>query len=165
MGMYGGMGPQMMLFMRWLPPANYNTGYAYGYEYTFTITALGTYWYLCTYPGGHAEEGMYGEIIAVGNGLSTSAYPYPTAQYPGTYYGPGWMGGMMGGGGNALPMYVGGLVELGGFWPMVRLWVVWMDSRRPNRRVISNTHSTRNSLDNQEFIADIIKRWPSTWKS
>ncbi|WP_148678296.1 plastocyanin/azurin family copper-binding protein [Vulcanisaeta distributa] len=94
-GMYGGMGPQMMLLMRWLPPANYNAGYAYGYEYTFTITAPGTYWYLCTYPG-HAEEGMYGEIIAVGNGLSTSTYPYSTVQYPGTYYGPGWMGGMMG---------------------------------------------------------------------
>lgn len=97
LGMYGGMGSQMMLLMRWLPPANYNAGYAYGYEYTFTITAPGTYWYLCTYPG-HAEEGMYGgEIIAVGNGLSASAYPYPTVQYPGTYYGPGWMDGMMGG--------------------------------------------------------------------
>ncbi len=65
MAMSGGMGPQMMLNMEWLPPANYGAGYAYGYEYTFTITEPGTYWYLCTYPG-HAESGMYGEIIVRG---------------------------------------------------------------------------------------------------
>lgn len=62
-GMYSGyMGPGMMSLMSWLPPANYNTGYAYGYEYTMTFTYPGAYWYLCTYPG-HAQEGMYGEII------------------------------------------------------------------------------------------------------
>lgn len=63
-GMYGGMGPQMTLYMRWLPPANYGVGRAYGYVYEFTLTGPGTYWYLCTYPG-HAEAGMYGEIIVV----------------------------------------------------------------------------------------------------
>ncbi len=96
-GMSGGMGPQMMLYMEWLPPANYNAGYAYGYEYAFTITEPGTYWYLCTYPG-HAEEGMYGEIIIMGNSVSTTAPAptYPVTQYPGSYYGPSWMGGMMG---------------------------------------------------------------------
>ena len=94
--MYGGMGPQMMLYMRWLPPANYRAGYAYGYEYTFTVPEPGTYWYLCTYPG-HAEGGMYGEIIVVGNGVNTAQAPaYPVGQYPVPYYGPGWMGGMMG---------------------------------------------------------------------
>nr|WP_069808070.1 plastocyanin/azurin family copper-binding protein [Vulcanisaeta thermophila] len=62
-GMYGGyMGPGMMSMMSWLPPANYNAGYAYGYEYTVVLNGPGTYWYLCTYPG-HAEEGMYGEVI------------------------------------------------------------------------------------------------------
>jgi len=64
-GMYGGMGPQMMLYMRWLPPANYNSGYAYGYQYTVSLNLPGTYWYICTYPG-HAEEGMYGKLIVVG---------------------------------------------------------------------------------------------------
>jgi rusticyanin len=64
-GMYGGMGPQMMLYMRWLPPANYNSGYAYGYQYTVSLNLPGTYWYICTYPG-HAEGGMYGKLIVVG---------------------------------------------------------------------------------------------------
>ncbi|WP_291764595.1 sulfocyanin-like copper-binding protein [Caldivirga sp. UBA161] len=91
-GMYGGMGPQMMLLMRWLPPANYKANHAYGYEYTLTITEPGTYWYLCTYPG-HAEDGMYGEIIVTGNSASPT---HPVVQYPGPYYGSGWMGGMMG---------------------------------------------------------------------
>ena len=93
-GMYGGMGPQMMLYMRWLPPADYKAGYAYGYEYTFTVAEPGTYWYLCTYPG-HAEMGMYGKIIVVGSNVN-AAQAYPVSQYPGPYYGPGWMGGMMG---------------------------------------------------------------------
>lgn len=67
-GMYGGMGPMMMLYMTWLPPANYKAGYAYGYQYTIVLNEPGTYWYICTYPG-HAEEGMYGEII-VSNGVN-----------------------------------------------------------------------------------------------
>ncbi|AFZ69818.1 hypothetical protein Calag_0023 [Caldisphaera lagunensis DSM 15908] len=63
-GMNGGMGPSMRLYMTWLPPANYNNNYAYGYEYTFIINSPGNYWYLCTYPG-HAENGMYGEVISL----------------------------------------------------------------------------------------------------
>lgn len=65
-GAYGGMGPQMMAYMRWVPPANYSDGRAYGYYYTLTFAEPGTYWYLCTYPG-HAEEGMYGKIIVIGS--------------------------------------------------------------------------------------------------
>ena len=61
-----------MLYMGWLPLANYGTSYAYGYEYTFTVIELGTYWYLYTYPG-HAEKGMYGEIIAVSNSINRLA--------------------------------------------------------------------------------------------
>ncbi|WP_292000440.1 plastocyanin/azurin family copper-binding protein [Caldivirga sp.] len=60
--MSDGMGPQMMLNMRWLPPANYHSGYAYGYEYTIAINEPGIYWYICTYPG-HASNGMYGELV------------------------------------------------------------------------------------------------------
>lgn len=86
-GMYSGyMGPGMMYIMHWLPPANYKAGYAYGYEYTFTINEPGTYWYLCTYPG-HAQEGMYGEIIATGNTSYRGLNQYYA--YPGM--GPGMM--------------------------------------------------------------------------
>ncbi len=63
-GMNGGMGPSMRIYMTWLPPANYTSNYAYSYEYTFIINSPGKYWYLCTYPG-HAENGMYGELIAL----------------------------------------------------------------------------------------------------
>jgi len=92
-GMYGGMGPQMMLYMRWLPPANYESGYAYGYQYVIALNAPGTYWYLCTYPG-HAESGMYGEIIVTGNGdgqvIGNYQNPYAPVGYPGMR--PGMMG-------------------------------------------------------------------------
>ncbi|WP_369611254.1 plastocyanin/azurin family copper-binding protein [Sulfurisphaera javensis] len=45
-----------------LPPANYNSGQAYTFSFTTTFSQTGTYYYLCEYPG-HAEMGMYGEII------------------------------------------------------------------------------------------------------
>ncbi|MFP3211605.1 MAG: plastocyanin/azurin family copper-binding protein, partial [Thermocladium sp.] len=56
------MGPAMMAAASWLPPANYGEGYAYGYAYSVVLGYPGVYWYICTYPG-HAEEGMYGEIV------------------------------------------------------------------------------------------------------
>jgi len=56
------MGPGMMVNMEWLPPANYGEGYAASYSYSLVMEYPGVYWYVCTYPG-HAEEGMYGEII------------------------------------------------------------------------------------------------------
>ncbi len=64
------MGPGMMVNMEWLPPANYGEGYAASYSYSLVMEYPGIYWYVCTYPGGHAEEGMYGEIIVepVGGG-------------------------------------------------------------------------------------------------
>lgn len=46
--------------MPYLPPAS--NGYAYTYSYSLSLNGPGTFWYVCTYPG-HAEEGMYGEII------------------------------------------------------------------------------------------------------
>lgn len=61
--MGGGMmnGGRFITMMPLLPPANYQTGYAYEFQYTFTLHQ-GVFWYVCTYPG-HAEGGMYGEII------------------------------------------------------------------------------------------------------
>ncbi|ABW02307.1 plastocyanin/azurin family copper-binding protein [Caldivirga maquilingensis] len=92
-GMYGGyMGPGMMTMMQWLPPANYNAGYAYGYEYTITLNAPGTYWYLCTYPG-HAQDGMYGEVIVTGDaGYQGSVNSNVNAYYGYPGMGPGMMG-------------------------------------------------------------------------
>ena len=62
----GGMGPGMMYeFISAMPlmaPANYQQGYAYAYSYSLTMNGAGDYWYVCTYPG-HAQSGMYGEII------------------------------------------------------------------------------------------------------
>lgn len=79
----------MMLYMRWLPPANYKAGYAYGYEHIFTVAGPGAYWCLCAYPG-HAEGGMHGEMIAAG-GVTAQAPAYLVGQYPVPYRGPGWM--------------------------------------------------------------------------
>lgn len=59
--MGGGMMGKFITMMPLLPPANYNQGYAYEFSYTFTLQP-GSYWYICTYPG-HAEMGMYGEIL------------------------------------------------------------------------------------------------------
>lgn len=61
--MQGGMmnGGRFITMMPLLPPANYQTGYAHEFQYTFTLHQ-GEFWYICTYPG-HAEGGMYGEII------------------------------------------------------------------------------------------------------
>ncbi|MBB5255267.1 plastocyanin/azurin family copper-binding protein [Sulfurisphaera ohwakuensis] len=47
-----------------LPPANYNSGQAYEFSFTTTFSQPGTYYYLCEYPG-HAEMGMYGEIVVM----------------------------------------------------------------------------------------------------
>ena len=45
-----------------IPHANYPDGSASEYNYTATFGNSGTYWYICMYPG-HAQMGMYGEII------------------------------------------------------------------------------------------------------
>ncbi|MGC9105588.1 MAG: plastocyanin/azurin family copper-binding protein [Thermoprotei archaeon] len=56
-GTYG-----FVTMMTLLPPANYTTRTATEFTYSFTLPP-GTYWYVCTYPG-HAQEGMYGKIVA-----------------------------------------------------------------------------------------------------
>ncbi|MDG7008279.1 MAG: hypothetical protein JRN06_08535 [Nitrososphaerota archaeon] len=48
-----------------LPPANYGQGTAHEYSYSLSLDTPGTLWYMCTYPG-HAQLGMYGEIIVKG---------------------------------------------------------------------------------------------------
>ncbi len=45
-----------------LPNEEKQQGYAYEFSNSVTLSQSGTYWYICTYPG-HAEEGMYGQII------------------------------------------------------------------------------------------------------
>ncbi len=45
-----------------LPPASYSSGVAYGLTFTVAFTHPGALYYVCEYPG-HAESGMYGEII------------------------------------------------------------------------------------------------------
>ncbi|QXJ29253.1 Rusticyanin [Saccharolobus shibatae B12] len=47
-----------------LPYANYNSGQAYEFSFTTTFSQPGVYYYVCEYPG-HAEMGMYGEIVVV----------------------------------------------------------------------------------------------------
>ncbi|MCI2413917.1 MAG: plastocyanin/azurin family copper-binding protein [Candidatus Aramenus sp.] len=47
-----------------IPPANYASGYAYEFSFTVTLSSPGVYYYLCEYPG-HAQMGMYGEIVVV----------------------------------------------------------------------------------------------------
>ncbi|MCY0859235.1 MAG: sulfocyanin-like copper-binding protein [Sulfolobaceae archaeon] len=66
-GMMGGYysGYRTLFYMPYIPYANYAQGYAYEYSTTFVLSSPGTYWYLCTYPG-HAELGMYGELIVTG---------------------------------------------------------------------------------------------------
>jgi len=63
--MMGGMqmmgGGKMDTMMPYLPPADYSTEQAHQYQYTFTLNQ-GEFWYICTFPG-HAENGMYGEIV------------------------------------------------------------------------------------------------------
>jgi rusticyanin len=68
--MFGGYGTGMMgsgyqgflYMMSVLSPANYASGWAQAYSYTVTVPNDANLWYLCTYPG-HAESGMYGEIV------------------------------------------------------------------------------------------------------
>jgi rusticyanin len=56
-------GGDFLYMMPVLSPANYAAGWAPYYSYTVTIPSAATnLWYICTYPG-HAESGMYGEII------------------------------------------------------------------------------------------------------
>jgi rusticyanin len=55
-------GGDFLYMMPVLSPANYAAGWAPYYSYTVTIPSVANLWYLCTYPG-HAESGMYGEII------------------------------------------------------------------------------------------------------
>lgn len=63
--MMGGFNSGRTIFyMPFIHYANYAEGYAYEYTSTFTLTTPGIYWYPCTYPG-HAEMGMYGEIIVM----------------------------------------------------------------------------------------------------
>ncbi|MGC8661483.1 MAG: plastocyanin/azurin family copper-binding protein [Nitrososphaeria archaeon] len=51
----------LMYMMPYLPPTS--NGEAFVYTYSVQLQGHGQLWYLCTYPG-HAESGMYGEIIA-----------------------------------------------------------------------------------------------------
>ncbi len=60
MGYMGSGSFGFMTQMGFLPPTN--SGHFYYYNFSYTFSQSGTYWYLCTYPG-HAEKGMYGEII------------------------------------------------------------------------------------------------------
>ena len=63
MGMMGSGFQGFLYMMPVLSPANYASGWAPYYSYTITFPNVASLWYLCTYPG-HAESGMYGEIIA-----------------------------------------------------------------------------------------------------
>jgi hypothetical protein len=56
-------GGTFLYMMPVLSPADYASGWAQIYSYTITIPNVASLWYLCTYPG-HAQSGMYGEIIA-----------------------------------------------------------------------------------------------------
>jgi rusticyanin len=61
-GMMWGSGG-FLYMMQVLSPANYASGWAQIYSYNITIpNNNANLWYLCTYPG-HAESGMYGEIV------------------------------------------------------------------------------------------------------
>ena len=63
-GMMGGSGNGRFLYMMpILYPADYTSGWAPFYSYSVSIPSGTTLWYLCTYPG-HAQSGMYGEIIS-----------------------------------------------------------------------------------------------------
>ncbi len=52
---------RMMMYSSFLPPYSGNSHFPYE-NVTYTTNAAGNYWYICEYPG-HAEEGMYGELI------------------------------------------------------------------------------------------------------
>lgn len=112
----------MMSSVPFLPPADYAQGWAYGYSYNLSFGQSGTLWYICTYPG-HAQAGMYGQIVVsvlgqptpTGTAPPSTGTPYgnsaqtPSGSYPqygnyGSYGNPGYYGGngigggMMGGG-------------------------------------------------------------------
>ncbi len=58
---YGMMEPSAGYMMPYLPPTQ--GGSAYTYTYSIQLHGPAQLWYICTYPG-HAEDGMYGELIA-----------------------------------------------------------------------------------------------------
>ena len=60
-GMMWGSGG-ILYMMQVLSPANYASGWAHVYSYTVTVPNSANLWYLCSYPG-HAESGMYGEVV------------------------------------------------------------------------------------------------------
>jgi rusticyanin len=63
-GMMGGGGSGRYLYtMPVLYPADYTSGWAPFYSYTVSIPGGAALWYLCSYPG-HAQSGMYGEIVS-----------------------------------------------------------------------------------------------------
>ncbi len=57
---YYGFNNSYGYMMFYLPPQS--TGHYYYAYVTYVFATLGTYWYVCTYPG-HAASGMYGEIV------------------------------------------------------------------------------------------------------
>ncbi len=64
--MGSGYRGEWFAIMPFLPPADYSQGIAHGYSYGFSLNATpSSLWYLCTYPG-HAQMGMYGEILTTG---------------------------------------------------------------------------------------------------
>lgn len=63
-GMMGGQGSGRYLYMMpVLYPADYTSGWAPFYSYTVSMPSNASLWYLCSYPG-HAQSGMYGEIVS-----------------------------------------------------------------------------------------------------
>jgi rusticyanin len=52
----------LVSMMSFVQHANYQQGQAYEYSYNASFNSVGTFWYLCMYPG-HAQMGMYGKII------------------------------------------------------------------------------------------------------
>jgi plastocyanin len=52
----------LVSMMPFVQHANYQQGQAYEYSYNASFNSVGTFWYLCMYPG-HAQMGMYGKII------------------------------------------------------------------------------------------------------
>lgn len=64
-GMMGGSisSGRYLYMMPVLYPADYTSGWAPFYSYTVSMPSGTTLWYLCTYPG-HAQSGMYGEIVS-----------------------------------------------------------------------------------------------------
>ncbi len=56
-----GSSVKFLLYSNYLPPYSGGTNYP-ALIINFDANQMGTYWYLCTYPG-HAQEGMYGKIV------------------------------------------------------------------------------------------------------